>query len=77
MKCYPLLVFLLNCTANLVLELIIASFVTVATQLKKNLLPKIVEGKWSGTMCLTEPVCGTDLGLLKQKLLSKKMELIN
>jgi len=30
-------------------------------------LPKMVEGKWSGTMCLTEPVCGTDLGLLKTK----------
>ena len=27
----------------------------------------MVEGKWSGTMCLTEPVCGTDLGLLKTK----------
>ncbi len=27
-------------------------------------LPKIVEGVWSGTMCLTEPHCGTDLGLL-------------
>ena len=28
-------------------------------------LPKLVEGTWSGTMCLTEPHCGTDLGLLK------------
>ena len=36
-------------------------------ELKKKYLPKIVEGKWSGTMCLTEPVCGTDLGLLKTK----------
>ena len=27
----------------------------------------MVEGKWSGTMCLTEPACGTDLGLLKTK----------
>ena len=27
----------------------------------------MVEGKWSGTMCLTEPVCGTDLGMLKTK----------
>ena len=35
--------------------------------IKKKYLPKIVEGKWSGTMCLTEPVCGTDLGLLKTK----------
>ena len=35
--------------------------------IKNKYLPKIVEGKWSGTMCLTEPVCGTDLGLLKTK----------
>ena len=38
-----------------------------ANTIKKKFLPKIVEGKWSGTMCLTEPVCGTDLGLLKTK----------
>ena len=36
-------------------------------EIKNIYLPKIVEGKWSGTMCLTEPVCGTDLGLLKTK----------
>ena len=36
-------------------------------EIKNRYLPKIVEGKWSGTMCLTEPVCGTDLGLLKTK----------
>ncbi len=30
-------------------------------------LPKMVEGVWSGTMCLTEPHCGTDLGLLSTK----------
>ena len=36
-------------------------------EIKSKYLPKIVEGKWSGTMCLTEPVCGTDLGLLKTK----------
>ena len=35
--------------------------------IKNTYLPKMVEGKWSGTMCLTEPVCGTDLGLLKTK----------
>mgnify|MGYP000451055940 FL=1 len=34
---------------------------------KKKFLPNIVKGTWSGTMCLTEPVCGTDLGLLKTK----------
>ena len=30
-------------------------------------LPKLVAGTWTGTMCLTEPHCGTDLGLLKTK----------
>jgi alkylation response protein AidB-like acyl-CoA dehydrogenase len=38
-----------------------------ADNIKEKYLPKMVEGKWSGTMCLTEPVCGTDLGLLKTK----------
>ena len=36
-------------------------------EIKNKYLPKIVEGKWSGTMCLTEPQCGTDLGLIKTK----------
>jgi len=36
-------------------------------EIKDKYLSKMVEGKWSGTMCLTEPVCGTDLGLLKTK----------
>jgi len=35
--------------------------------IKNKFLPKMVQGKWSGTMCLTEPACGTDLGLLKTK----------
>ena len=30
-------------------------------------LPKLVSGEWSGTMNLTEPQCGTDLGLIKTK----------
>ena len=30
-------------------------------------LPKMVSGAWTGTMCLTEPHCGTDLGLLRAK----------
>ena len=30
-------------------------------------LKPIVDGSWTGTMCLTEPHCGTDLGLLKTK----------
>ena len=40
-------------------------------EIKEKYLPKIVEGKWSGTMCLTEPVCGTDLGLLKTKAIEQ------
>ena len=34
---------------------------------KKIYLEKLVSGQWTGTMCLTEPHCGTDLGLLKTK----------
>ena len=34
---------------------------------KQTYLPKLIEGTWSGTMCLTEPHCGTDLGLIKTK----------
>ena len=41
-------------------------------EIKNKYLPKMVEGKWSGTMCLTEPVCGTDLGLLKTKAIEQK-----
>ena len=36
-------------------------------ELKSIYLPKITSGEWSGTMCLTEPHCGTDLGLIKTK----------
>jgi alkylation response protein AidB-like acyl-CoA dehydrogenase len=34
---------------------------------KETYLPKLITGEWSGTMCLTEPHCGTDLGLIKTK----------
>jgi alkylation response protein AidB-like acyl-CoA dehydrogenase len=34
---------------------------------KKLYLPKLTSGEWTGTMCLTEPHCGTDLGLLRAK----------
>ena len=30
-------------------------------------LPRLTDGTWSGTMCLTEPHCGTDLGLIRSK----------
>ena len=35
--------------------------------LKQYYMPKLVSGEWSGTMCLTEPQCGTDLGLCTTK----------
>ena len=34
---------------------------------KKLYLPKLVSGEWTGTMCLTEPHCGTDLGMLRTR----------
>ncbi len=36
-------------------------------QQKESFLPKLVSGEWTGTMCLTEPHAGTDLGLLRTK----------
>jgi len=42
--------------------------------IKKKFLPNIVKGTWSGTMCLTEPVCGTDLGLLKTRAVEQSDE---
>ncbi|MFN7709957.1 MAG: acyl-CoA dehydrogenase C-terminal domain-containing protein [Holosporales bacterium] len=35
--------------------------------LKDFYLPRMISGVWSGTMCLTEPHCGTDLGLIRTK----------
>lgn len=35
--------------------------------LRDTYLPKLISGEWTGTMCLTEPQCGTDLGLIKTK----------
>ena len=34
---------------------------------KQMYLPKLTNGEWTGTMCLTEPHCGTDLGMLRTK----------
>jgi acyl-CoA dehydrogenase len=39
---------------------------------KKKYLPKLVSGEWSGTMNLTEPQCGTDLGLIRTKAVPQK-----
>jgi alkylation response protein AidB-like acyl-CoA dehydrogenase len=38
---------------------------------KETFIPPMVRGEWTGTMCLTEPHCGTDLGLLKTKAVDK------
>jgi len=36
-------------------------------ELKNHFLPKMFSGQWSGTMCLTEPHAGTDLGIINSK----------
>ncbi|MCK5875548.1 MAG: acyl-CoA dehydrogenase C-terminal domain-containing protein [Alcanivoracaceae bacterium] len=36
-------------------------------ELKEMYLPKMYSGEWAGTMCLTEPHCGTDLGIMRSK----------
>ena len=38
-----------------------------STEQKNTYMPKLVSGEWTGTMCLTEPQCGTDLGQVKTK----------
>jgi alkylation response protein AidB-like acyl-CoA dehydrogenase len=40
---------------------------TASEEIREKYLPNMVAGTWSGTMCLTEPHCGTDLGLLNTK----------
>src|SRR3954453_11781769 len=46
----------------------IASLLVKASdELKRRFVPNMVTGKWTGTMNLTEPHCGTDLGLLKTR----------
>ena len=46
----------------------VAALLTHGSEEQKRLYaPKMLEGRWTGTMNLTEPHCGTDLGLLKSK----------
>jgi acyl-CoA dehydrogenase len=46
----------------------IAALLTHGTAEQKSLyVPKMVAGEWTGTMNLTEPQCGTDLGLIRTK----------
>ena len=46
---------------------IAALYVKASNELKQRYLPNMSTGKWTGTMNLTEPHCGTDLGLLKTR----------
>mgnify|MGYP003332943940 CR=1 FL=1 len=39
---------------------------------KEHFIPPMARGEWTGTMCLTEPHCGTDLGMLKTKAVDKE-----
>jgi len=63
------------CSANMAFAMypgltqgaIAALLVHAAPELKAKFLPKMVAGAWTGTMNLTEPHCGTDLGLLRTK----------
>jgi len=38
-----------------------------APWMKEHIVPRMVSGEWTGTMCLTEPHCGTDLRLMKTR----------
>ncbi|MBI1261666.1 MAG: acyl-CoA dehydrogenase [Rhizobiales bacterium] len=40
--------------------------------MKKHVVSKMVEGEWTGTMCLTEPHCGTDLKLMKTRAVEQE-----
>ena len=44
-----------------------ALIATGAPWMKEHIVPKMVSGEWTGTMCLTEPHCGTDLRLMKTR----------
>lgn len=38
-----------------------------AEPLRQMFMPALIDGRWTGTMCLTEPQCGSDLGLITTK----------
>jgi 3-(methylsulfanyl)propanoyl-CoA dehydrogenase len=46
---------------------IAAMLVKASEEIKQTYVPNMVSGRWTGTMNLTEPHCGTDLGLLKTR----------
>jgi alkylation response protein AidB-like acyl-CoA dehydrogenase len=45
---------------------------SASEELKRLFLPPMVAGRWSGTMCLTEPQCGTDLGLIRTRAVAEE-----
>ncbi|MCC7348524.1 MAG: acyl-CoA dehydrogenase family protein, partial [Variibacter sp.] len=63
------------CSANMAFAMypgltqgaIAALIVHASQELKQKFLPKMIAGEWTGTMNLTEPHCGTDLGMLRTK----------
>lgn len=63
------------CSSNMALSLYpglthgayIALHSHASDTLKRSFLPKMVTGEWTGTMCLTEPHAGTDLGMIRSK----------
>ncbi|MGO9388660.1 acyl-CoA dehydrogenase C-terminal domain-containing protein [Rhodoblastus sp.] len=63
------------CSANMALSMYpgltagaVAALLTHGSEeLKQLYAPKMIEGRWTGTMNLTEPHCGTDLGMLKTR----------
>jgi alkylation response protein AidB-like acyl-CoA dehydrogenase len=48
-----------------------ALIATGAPWMREHIVPKMVGGEWTGTMCLTEPNCGTDLRLMKTKAIEQ------
>ena len=65
----------LGCGANLAFNMypglthgaIAAISLAASDALKEKYLPKMIAGEWTGTMNLTEPHCGTDLGMMRSK----------
>ena len=63
------------CSANMAFSMysgltqgaIAALFTHASAEQKALYLPKLVSGEWAGTMNLTEPQCGTDLGLVRTR----------
>lgn len=60
-----------NMSFSMYLGLTLGAYRVIETfaskEIKNKFLPAMVSGQWSGTMCLTEPHCGTDLGLIRSK----------